>query len=45
MLAAYGKKWYRDMLVRQVHLARKVARFVLDHPAYELVGFPDGETG
>ncbi|KAF9762314.1 hypothetical protein IL306_003461 [Fusarium sp. DS 682] len=43
-LAAYGKRGYRDMLIRQVRLARKVARFVLDHPSYELLGFPDGET-
>ncbi|KAH7187007.1 tyrosine decarboxylase [Fusarium oxysporum] len=44
-LAAYGKRGYRDMLIRQVRLARGVARFVPDHPAYELLGFPDGDTG
>lgn len=36
-LVAYGRAGYEDMIVRQTSLARSVAAFVLDHPAYELL--------
>lgn len=36
-LLAYGRAGYEDMIVRQTSLARGVAAFVLDHPAYELL--------
>jgi glutamate/tyrosine decarboxylase-like PLP-dependent enzyme len=36
-LLGYGRSGYVDMLVRQVQLARRVARFVFDHEGYELL--------
>jgi glutamate/tyrosine decarboxylase-like PLP-dependent enzyme len=36
-LLGYGRSGYVDMLVRQVQLARRVARFVFDHDGYELL--------
>jgi glutamate/tyrosine decarboxylase-like PLP-dependent enzyme len=44
-LAAYGREGYADMLVRQVSLARGIASWVWDHPAYELLPImPELET-
>lgn len=42
-LVAYGKGGYRDMLMRQIGLARGIARFVLDSEHYELL--PQSEHG
>ncbi|EEH11471.1 L-2,4-diaminobutyrate decarboxylase [Histoplasma capsulatum G186AR] len=36
-LVAYGKDGYRDMLERQIKLARSVAGWLLEHPAYEVL--------
>jgi glutamate/tyrosine decarboxylase-like PLP-dependent enzyme len=36
-LVAYGADGYRDMLARQIDLARRIARIVLEHDAYELL--------
>ncbi|GES62898.1 tyrosine decarboxylase [Aspergillus terreus] len=36
-LMAYGRAGYEDMLVRQTRLARGIASYVWDHPAYELL--------
>lgn len=36
-LTAYGRRGYRDMLERQVKLARGIARFILRHPEYNLL--------
>ena len=36
-LMAYGREGYRDMVTRQVRLARSVASFLLSHPAFELL--------
>ncbi|EKG10662.1 Pyridoxal phosphate-dependent decarboxylase [Macrophomina phaseolina MS6] len=36
-LVAYGKQGYRAMLERQIRLARAIARFIMDHEAYELL--------
>lgn len=36
-LVAYGKEGYREMLVRQIRLARAIGALVLDHEAYELL--------
>ncbi|TKA28012.1 hypothetical protein B0A50_04078 [Salinomyces thailandicus] len=39
-LAAYGRTGYLDMLVRQIHLARAIALFVLESADYELLPAP-----
>lgn len=36
-LVAYGRTGYEDMLVRQTRLARGIASYVWDQPAYELL--------
>ncbi|EON68898.1 hypothetical protein W97_08156 [Coniosporium apollinis CBS 100218] len=36
-LTAYGRRGYRDMLERQVKLARGIARFILRHSEYDLL--------
>lgn len=36
-LVAYGRDGYRDMLERQIRLARKIAKFIDEHDAYELL--------
>ena len=36
-LIAYGVEGYRDMLKRQIDLARSIAKVIIDHPAYELL--------
>lgn len=36
-LTAYGRDGFRDMLQRQVTLARKVATYIRDHDAFELL--------
>lgn len=36
-LVAYGKDGYRDMLERQIKLARSVTGWLLEHPAYEVL--------
>ncbi|KAJ9647208.1 hypothetical protein H2199_002195 [Coniosporium tulheliwenetii] len=36
-LTAYGLLGYRDMLERQIKLARGIARFILRHPEYDLL--------
>lgn len=36
-LICYGKSGYRDMLVRQVTLARQIASFLMQHEAFELL--------
>lgn len=36
-LAAYGRKGYRDLLIRQIELARAIARFVLSEPRLQLL--------
>jgi glutamate/tyrosine decarboxylase-like PLP-dependent enzyme len=36
-LLAYGRAGYEDMVVRQARLARGIAAFIMDHPAYELL--------
>lgn len=36
-LAAYGQQGYREMLERQVKLARGIAYFILRHPGYDLL--------
>ncbi|OJD15449.1 hypothetical protein AJ78_04290 [Emergomyces pasteurianus Ep9510] len=36
-LVAYGKDGYRDMLARQIRLARSVAGWLFEHPAYEVL--------
>ncbi|KAL5366467.1 pyridoxal phosphate-dependent transferase [Aspergillus floccosus] len=36
-LMAYGRAGYENMLVRQTRLARGIASYVWDHPAYELL--------
>lgn len=43
-LLAYGRAGYEDMIVRQTSLARGVAAFILDHPAYELLPQMPGVT-
>jgi glutamate/tyrosine decarboxylase-like PLP-dependent enzyme len=42
-LLSYGRSGYVDMLVRQVQLARRVARFVFDHEGYELLPVTGGK--
>ena len=44
-LLSYGRNGYVDMLVRQVRLARRVARFVFDHEEYELLPVGDSREG
>lgn len=34
---AYGRDGYADMLQRQIHTARAVAAFILEHPNFELL--------
>ncbi|GAB1736309.1 hypothetical protein NU219Hw_g6976t1 [Hortaea werneckii] len=36
-LAAYGRTGYREMLERQIHLAREIARFIVTNEHYELL--------
>ena len=36
-LMAYGRDGYREMLVRQIRLARAVASYLCDHEAFELL--------
>lgn len=36
-LRAYGRTGYREMLQKQIHLARAVAAYLFDHPAFELL--------
>ena len=36
-LVAYGREGYKDMLVRQIRLARAVASFIFNHHAFELL--------
>lgn len=36
-LMAYGRDGYADMLQRQIHTARAVAAFILEHPNFELL--------
>ena len=36
-LIAYGHEGYQDMLKRQLIFARKVAAYIFDHPAFELL--------
>jgi glutamate/tyrosine decarboxylase-like PLP-dependent enzyme len=36
-LAAYGRQGYRDILIRQIELARAIARFVLSEPRLQLL--------
>ena len=36
-LIAYGHEGYQDMLKRQIIFARKVAAYIFDHPAFELL--------
>lgn len=36
-LMSYGRSGYRDMLQRQIRFARKVARFILQHPDFDLI--------
>jgi glutamate/tyrosine decarboxylase-like PLP-dependent enzyme len=40
-LAAHGRVGYVEILKRQIKLARAIAAFVLEHPAYELLPLPD----
>jgi glutamate/tyrosine decarboxylase-like PLP-dependent enzyme len=41
-LVAYGKSGYRDMLERQIELARSIAKFILEGDEYELL--PESEA-
>ncbi|KAK5131383.1 hypothetical protein LTR08_000986 [Meristemomyces frigidus] len=41
-LAAYGRDGYRDMLERQIHLARGIAKLILDNGEFELLPTPAG---
>ena len=43
-LRAYGREGYRDMLIRQVELARAVAKFILHHDEFELLPKSAGTT-
>jgi glutamate/tyrosine decarboxylase-like PLP-dependent enzyme len=43
-LAAHGRAGYVEILERQVKLARAIAAFVLDHPAYELLPLGDDSS-
>jgi len=36
-LIAYGEEGYKDMMKRQIDLARSIAKVIFDHPAYELL--------
>lgn len=36
-LLSYGRAGYQEMLRRQIQLARKVATYLLNHPAFELL--------
>ncbi|KAL1303119.1 hypothetical protein AAFC00_006553 [Neodothiora populina] len=36
-LIRYGRAGYEDILLRQIELAREIARFILQHDAYELL--------
>ncbi len=36
-LFAYGREGYKEMLLQQVRLARRVAKFIFHHPAFELL--------
>nr|GAT56092.1 predicted protein [Mycena chlorophos] len=36
-LLAYGRPWYRELLERQITLARRIARYIVDSDAFELV--------
>jgi glutamate/tyrosine decarboxylase-like PLP-dependent enzyme len=40
-LAAHGRAGYVEILERQIKLARAIAAFVLEHPAYELLPLAD----
>jgi glutamate/tyrosine decarboxylase-like PLP-dependent enzyme len=40
-LAAHGRVEYVEILKRQIKLARAIAAFVLEHPAYELLPLAD----
>ncbi|KAJ7131695.1 pyridoxal phosphate-dependent transferase [Mycena crocata] len=40
-LLAYGRLWHRDLLERQVGLARRIAAYIASSPVYELL--PDNE--
>jgi glutamate/tyrosine decarboxylase-like PLP-dependent enzyme len=40
-LAAHGRVGYVEILKRQIKLARAIAAFVLEHPAYELLPLAD----
>ncbi|KAK3671415.1 hypothetical protein LTR78_008693 [Recurvomyces mirabilis] len=42
-LAAYGKNGYRDMLERQIRLARGIAKWIMESSRYELL--PPASTG
>ncbi|KAK4553426.1 hypothetical protein LTR86_009483 [Recurvomyces mirabilis] len=42
-LAAYGKNGYRDMLQRQIRLARGIAKWIMESSQYELL--PPAMTG
>ena len=41
-LKQYGRSGYQDTLLRQIRLARRVAEWLFDHPAYDLL--PAGEA-
>ena len=43
-LVAYGREGYKNMLVRQVQLARAVAGYLFHHRAFELLPFRSGST-
>lgn len=43
-LVAYGRKGYEDMLKRQVTLARGIAKYLLQHPDYELLPQTSGNS-
>jgi glutamate/tyrosine decarboxylase-like PLP-dependent enzyme len=36
-LAAYGRQGYREILIRQIELARAIARFILSEPRLQLL--------
>jgi glutamate/tyrosine decarboxylase-like PLP-dependent enzyme len=41
-LTAYGREGYRDMMERQIQLARLIAQYIHDSPSYELL--PEGNA-
>jgi len=43
-LIAYGEEGYKDMMKRQIDLARSIAKVILDHPAYELLPENQGDN-